>query len=140
MAVRVSPTVRKEAVLEYDLDHRRVLDFLTEGVLDLVGKSDNDSMHVSQSDTTTSYETVRAEVTTALADVRGCTREELEGEAAASGGNLEMDSKEAEVVIARVEAVLDVGTLARAADLEPEQLSGLDSLSHLLHGRIPSGT
>lgn len=88
------------------------------------------------------YGTVRTEVATALADIRGCTSEELEADAATAGGNLEIDSKEAEVIIARVETVLDAGKLARASDLEPEQLAGLDTLSRLLHERMlpESGT
>ena len=48
------------------------------------------------------------------------------------GGDLVIDSKEAECVIAFVEEELGLGELVSAADLEPEQMTSLRTLTLLL--------
>jgi hypothetical protein len=92
-------------------------------------------MTVSGSDNA-SLEEVRRVVVEAAAAVEGCGTEEIEARAASNGGDIEVDSRVGEVVIARVEAAFGGDKLARAADLEPEQLTGVASLSRLLHARL----
>jgi hypothetical protein len=77
------------------------------------------------------YETVRSEVVEALAALRGCDGSDIEAQAGVDG-DIEIDSKEAEVIIARVERRLSLDEV-RAADLRPEQLTSLRSLTDLLH-------
>jgi hypothetical protein len=65
-----------------------------------------------------------------LADTRG---EDLAGlKRQAQQGDIVIDSKEAECVIAYVEDELGIGDLASAADLTPEQLASLASLTEIL--------
>jgi len=77
------------------------------------------------------YETIRGEVVEALAALWGCDGSDIEAQASADG-DVEIDSKEAEVIIARVERNLSLNEV-RAADLRPEQLTSLRSLTDLLH-------
>jgi hypothetical protein len=65
-----------------------------------------------------------------LADTRGEDLAQLEQQA--RRGDLVIDSKEAECVIAYVEDQLGLGDLASAADLTPEQLASVDSLTEIL--------
>jgi hypothetical protein len=80
---------------------------------------------------------VRDAVVTALADVRVCDVAEIETLAAGDGGDVRMDSKEAEVIIARVEASLGVSDLVKASDLRPDQLTSVETLTTLLFARLP---
>jgi hypothetical protein len=73
----------------------------------------------------------------ALAKVRAAPVGELREELAAAGGNLEIDSREAEAVIAMLEKRYG-RTLAKVEDLEPERLPSVDSLTELIHRRWPS--
>jgi hypothetical protein len=74
----------------------------------------------------------------ALAMVRAASMEELLEEMAAAGGDLEIDSREAEAVIAMLEKRYG-RTLAKVEDLEPECLPSVDSLAKLLRERWLSG-
>lgn len=66
-----------------------------------------------------------------LAEVRGDSVGELWDEALKLDWMLEMDSKEAEVVIARLEH--EVGRdLAKPEDLEPEQLATVEAVASLV--------
>jgi len=66
-----------------------------------------------------------------LAEVRGEPAQELWEQAEELDCALEMDSKEAEVVIARLE--YEVGReLAKPEDLEPEQLATIESIATLI--------
>jgi hypothetical protein len=56
---------------------------------------------------------------------------------AASGGDLEIDSREAEAVIAILEHRYD-RRLASVEDLEPESLASVGSLTELIHRRWPA--
>ncbi len=74
----------------------------------------------------------------ALAQVRAAPVGELHEEMAAAGGDLEIDSREAEAVIAMLEKRYS-RTLATVEDLEPECLLSLESLTELIHRRWPAG-
>jgi hypothetical protein len=65
-----------------------------------------------------------------LADTRDEAVESLEVQVSQS--DLVIDSKEAECVIAYVEEELGLGELASSADLTPEQLTSLASLTEIL--------
>jgi acyl carrier protein len=67
----------------------------------------------------------------ALAEVRAASMAELREEMAAAGGDLEIDSREAEAVIAILENRYD-RTLAAAEDLGPERLASVGSLGELI--------
>lgn len=54
--------------------------------------------------------------------------------------DLEIDSRLAVWVIARVEKTLGHGDLATPADLDPEKLTTVNALAQLLHDRLPSQT
>jgi len=74
----------------------------------------------------------------ALAKVRAAPVGELREEMSAVGGDLEIDSREAEAVIAMLEKQYG-RTLATVDDLEPECLASVDSLADLIHRRWPAG-
>jgi acyl carrier protein len=74
----------------------------------------------------------------ALAEVRAAPAGELRDEMAAAGGDLQIDSREAEAVIAILEARYG-RRLAAAEDLEPERLASIGSLAELLQERWPVG-
>ena len=73
-------------------------------------------------------------IVAALAEVRARTIAELHEELTASGGDLEIDSREAEAVIAILETRFG-RTLAKVEDLEPEVLPSVGSLSDLIGRR-----
>jgi acyl carrier protein len=73
----------------------------------------------------------------ALAQVRAAPVAELRDEMVASGGDLEIDSREAEAVIAILEHRYG-RDLAKVEDLEPERLPSVGSLSELIHRRWPA--
>lgn len=70
----------------------------------------------------------------ALAKVRATPVGELRDEMARSGGDLEIDSREAEAVIAILEHRYG-RDLAKVEDLEPERLPSVSSLTELIHRR-----
>jgi hypothetical protein len=79
-----------------------------------------------------------AAVLEALAAVRAAAVSELREEMIAAGGDLEIDSREAEAVIAMLETRYG-RTLATVEDLEPERLLSLESLTELIHRHWPTG-
>lgn len=70
----------------------------------------------------------------ALAEVRAELVPELHEELVAAGGDLEIDSREAEAVIAILETRFG-RTLAKVEDLEPECLPSIASLGELIGRR-----
>jgi hypothetical protein len=95
----------------------------------------------SQSPTPIRTEPDRAElavaVLEALAQVRAAPVGELRDELVAAGGDLEIDSREAEAVIAMLQTKYG-RELAKVEDLEPECLPSVLSLASLLRRRWPS--
>lgn len=75
----------------------------------------------------------------ALAEVRAASVGELREEMDAAGGDLEIDSREAEAVIAILEKRYS-RTLAKVEDLEPECLPSVGSLGELIHKRWAAGS
>ena len=73
---------------------------------------------------------IRALVLRGVADTRSDNLTELKQQA--GQGDIVIDSKEAECVIAYVEDELGLGELVSASDLAPEQLASLDSLTEIL--------
>lgn len=73
----------------------------------------------------------------ALAQVRAAPVGELRDEMAGAGGDLEIDSREAEAVIAMLQTKYG-RDLAKVEDLEPECLPSVSSLAELIHRRWPS--
>jgi hypothetical protein len=73
---------------------------------------------------------IRDLVLRGIADTRCEDLTELEQQV--RQGDIVIDSKEAECVIAYVEDELGLGELASSADLTPEQLSSLGSLTEIL--------
>jgi hypothetical protein len=74
----------------------------------------------------------------ALAEVRAQPVSELREEMETAGGDLEIDSREAEAVIAILETRYG-RTLAKVEDLEPECLPSVGSLGDLIHRRWADG-
>lgn len=74
----------------------------------------------------------------AIAEVRDCSAAEVR--ATAQNGEIEFDSKEAECAIAFLEEKLDIGELAGAQDLRPEQMTTLSSLTELVMSKMPTTT
>jgi len=83
-------------------------------------------------------EELAAAILHALAAVRAQTVGELREELTAAGGDLEIDSREGEAVIAMLEQHYG-RTLAKVEDLEPECLLSVDSLAELIRRRWPAG-
>jgi len=71
----------------------------------------------------------------AIAEVRDCSAAEVR--ATAQNGEIEFDSKEAECAITFLEDKLDIGKLAGAQDLRPEQMTTLSSLTELVMSKMP---
>ena len=82
-------------------------------------------------------EDLSAAIPEALAKVRAATVGEIREEMDAAGGDLEIDSREAEAVIAILEKRYGL-TLAKVEDLEPERLPSVGSLTGLIHKRWPA--
>jgi hypothetical protein len=74
---------------------------------------------------------VRDRLLDALSKVRAAPREELEREIASAGGDLEIDSKEAEAAIGRLHHELGIA-LPGPKDLEPEQCNTVGALTTLI--------
>ena len=72
----------------------------------------------------------------ALAEVQARPVAELQAEAGANGGDIEIASPEAVAIIAALEDLYG-HPLAHVEDLEPEQLTSLGSLSELVARRWP---
>lgn len=83
-------------------------------------------------------EQLAAAILEALGAVRAAPLAELREELAAAGGDLEIDSREAEAVIAMLETRYG-RTLAKVEDLEPECLLSVGSLAELIRRRWPAG-
>jgi hypothetical protein len=79
---------------------------------------------------------IREHLLESLAWVRDIERADLDGEVSAHGGDLRIDSKEGEAVCVLVEDALGLGELVQPADLKPEELSSLSSLTDLFDTRI----
>jgi hypothetical protein len=79
---------------------------------------------------------IREHLLEGLAWVRDVDRAELDSEVSAHGGDLRIDSKEGEAVCVLVEDALGLGELVQVADLKPEELSSLSSLTDLFDRRI----
>lgn len=77
---------------------------------------------------------IEARIVEALATVRAQSTDELQLEVDAGGGNLEIDSREAEAVIAMLEALCG-HELAEISDLEPENLASIKELAKLVEPR-----
>ena len=75
----------------------------------------------------------------ALAEVRAEPVSELREELEHAGGDLEIDSREAEAIIAILETQYG-RTLAKVEDLEPECLPSIGSLGDLIHRRWTDGS
>lgn len=74
----------------------------------------------------------------AIAEVRGCSAAEVR--ATAQNGEIEFDSKEGETAITYLEDKLDIGELAGAEDLRPEQMTTLSSLTEVIMSKMPMTT
>jgi hypothetical protein len=70
-----------------------------------------------------------------LAYVRARERSQLDSEIAASGGDLEIDSKEGQTVAIRVELLLDMEGLIRPEDQTRTNLTTIGSLERLVERR-----
>ena len=70
-----------------------------------------------------------------LAYVRARERSQLDGDIAAAGGDLEIDSKEGQTVAIRVEILLDMEGLIRPEDQTRTNLTTLGSLERLVERR-----
>jgi hypothetical protein len=79
---------------------------------------------------------VREEIIEGLCMVRDVTRRTINSEIASSGGDLRIDSKEGEAICAIVEDALELGELVQAADLMPEELTSVASLTRLFERRV----
>ncbi len=83
------------------------------------------------------HEELSRAVIEALAEVRAAPIGELLDEMNAAGGDLEIDSREAEAVIAILEHRYS-RQLANVEDLEPECLPSVSSLTELIRRRWPA--
>jgi hypothetical protein len=81
-------------------------------------------------------EAIREHVIESLCDVRGDERADIDQEIASHEGDLRIDSKEGEAICAIVEDALGLGELVEAADLQPEQLTSIESLTQLFAARV----
>lgn len=81
-------------------------------------------------------EDLREQVIEGLCLVRNVQRRTIDTEVATSGGDLRIDSKEGEAICAIVEEMLGVGELVQAADLMPEELTSVASLTRLFERRL----
>ena len=70
-----------------------------------------------------------------LAFVRGRSLDEIQTLVAAAGGDLEINSKEGQVIAIRIEERLSMPGLIRPEDQEPENLTSLSSLGSLIERR-----
>src|SRR6266545_751668 len=80
---------------------------------------------------------IRERVVDALSRVRATSPEEFEREITNAGGDLEIDSKQAEAAIGRLRHELG-RALPGPKDLEPEQCNSVDALVRLVEHSIQS--
>jgi acyl carrier protein len=81
---------------------------------------------------------IESAILSALAEVRAKPIAELRDEMTQASGDLELDSREAEAVIAILETRFG-RMLANVEDLEPECLPSIGTLGDLIHRRWPEG-
>ncbi len=81
-------------------------------------------------------QTIREHVIESLCWVRDTERAALDRHIESHGGDLRIDSKEGEAICAIVEDALELGELVEAADLQPEQLTSVESLTRLFEERV----
>jgi hypothetical protein len=81
-------------------------------------------------------ENLRERVIESLCLVRGVSRQVVDSEIDANGGDLGIDSKEGEAICAIVEEALELGELVQAADLMPDELTSVASLTRLFEQRV----
>jgi hypothetical protein len=79
---------------------------------------------------------IREQIVNGVAWVRDIERADLDGELAAAGGDLRIDSKEGEAICILVEDVIGLGDVVEASDLRPEELTSISSLTRLFTKRI----
>jgi hypothetical protein len=82
------------------------------------------------------HENLRERIIKSLCLVRDVARRAIDLEIDSNGGDLRIDSKEGEAICAIVEDELDLGELVQAADLMPEELTSLTSLTRLFEQRV----
>ena len=80
---------------------------------------------------------LRERIVESLCLVRGVSRQTIDSEMeATTGGDLRIDSKEGEAICAVMEVELGLGELVQAADLLPEELTSVASLTRLFAQRV----
>jgi hypothetical protein len=79
---------------------------------------------------------IREHVIESLCWVRDADRGTIDRDIQSHGGDLRIDSKEGEAVCVIVEDALELGDLVEAADLQPEQLTSIESITRLFEERI----
>jgi len=79
---------------------------------------------------------IREHVIESLCCVRDAERADVDRDIDAHHGDLRIDSKEGEAVCVLVEDALELGELVEAADLQPEQLTSIESLTRLFQERL----
>jgi acyl carrier protein len=94
------------------------------------------SLPAYTTDTAPTVQELSAAVVTALAEVRCVAVAELDAEANATRGDLQMDSLEAVAVIAKLETRYGC-KLAKVEDLEPEQIASVTAIANIVHLRWP---
>lgn len=82
---------------------------------------------------------IREHVIESLCWVRDAERAAVDREIESHDGDLRIDSKEGEAVCAIVEDALELGDIVEAADLQPEQLTSVESLTRLFEERVADG-
>jgi hypothetical protein len=82
------------------------------------------------------HEQLRERVIESLCSVRDIERDALGAEINSNGGDLRIDSKEGEAICAIVEDALELGELVQVADLMPEELTSVSSLTGLFERRL----
>ncbi len=95
------------------------------------------SVPAYMAETAPTVEQLAAAVLASLAEVRCVAVTELEAEAEAAGGDLEMDSLEAVAVIAKLETEYGC-KLAKVEDLEPEEIASVGAIADIVHRRWPA--
>ena len=79
---------------------------------------------------------IREHVIESLCWVREADRATIDRDIETHQGDLRIDSKEGEAVCVMVEDALQLGELIEAADLQPEQLTSIESLTRLFEQRV----
>jgi hypothetical protein len=79
---------------------------------------------------------LRERVIESLSLVRDVPGRTIDSEIDSNGGDLRIDSKEGEAICAIVEEALELGELVQAADLVPEELTSVASLTRLFGQRV----